>query len=150
MAAVFRQEENILCIESIFMTIQSIEKTFIFNFTIYIFFNLSRYQHCNNYICFSSFRQLWTVIDKRDEMLYLNAVKCVAQLMITECESTGVIKSEDNVNEFEGFRKSREELLIGILKCLGFFTIHTTPHCAEQVYFYCNYLFSNLSIYNLI
>lgn len=72
------------------------------------------------------------VIDKRDEMLSLNAVRCVAILLTTECESAGIIKStaaKENVSP----RKSQEELITGILKCLGYFTTHSTSQCAEQV-----------------
>lgn len=79
-------------------------------------------------------RQLWMVIDKRDEMLSLNTVRCVAILLTTECESAGIIKSANPAKETEGLRKSQEELITGILKCLGYFTTHTASLCAEQVY----------------
>ncbi|XP_060803453.1 armadillo repeat-containing protein 5 isoform X1 [Amyelois transitella] len=78
-------------------------------------------------------RQLWMVIDKREEMLALNAVRCIAILVTTECESAGIIKSTNPARETEGFRKSQEELVIGILKCLGYFTTHATAQCAEQI-----------------
>lgn len=78
-------------------------------------------------------RQLWMVTEKRDEMLSLNAARCVAILLTTECESAGIIKTTNPDKENEGLRKSQEELITGILKCLGYFTTHATIHCAEQV-----------------
>lgn len=79
-------------------------------------------------------RQLWMVTDKRDEMLSLNTVRCVAILLTTECESAGIIKSANSTKESDGLRKSQEELITGILKCLGYFTTYTASLCAEQVY----------------
>ncbi|CAB3261567.1 unnamed protein product [Arctia plantaginis] len=78
-------------------------------------------------------RQLWMVTDKRDEMLSLNAVRCIAILLTTECETAGIIKSTVPVRETEGLKKSQEELILGILKCLGYFTTYSTAHCAEQI-----------------
>lgn len=74
------------------------------------------------------------VTDKRDEMLSLNTVRCVAILLTTECESAGIIKSANPAKESEGLRKSQEELITGILKCLGYFTTHTASLSAEQVH----------------
>lgn len=74
------------------------------------------------------------VQEKRDEMLSLNAVRCIAILLTTECETAGIIKSTCNpCKEGEGLRKSQEELICGILKCLGYFTTHASVLCAEQV-----------------
>ncbi|XP_073956979.1 BTB/POZ domain-containing protein Rnb isoform X2 [Choristoneura fumiferana] len=74
------------------------------------------------------------VQEKRDEMLSLNAVRCIAILLTTECETAGVIKSTCNSSkEGEGLRKSQEELICGILKCLGYFTTHASVLCAEQI-----------------
>lgn len=73
------------------------------------------------------------VTDKRDEMLSLNAVRCVAILLTIECETAGIIKSTGPVRETEGLKKSQEELITGILKCLGYFTTYSTAQCAEQV-----------------
>ncbi|XP_031765935.2 armadillo repeat-containing protein 5 isoform X2 [Galleria mellonella] len=78
-------------------------------------------------------RQLWMIVDKREEMLSVNAVRCVAILLTTECESAGIIKSTNPNRETEGIRKSQEELIVGILKCLGYFTTHATLQCAEQI-----------------
>ncbi|KAL0883062.1 hypothetical protein ABMA27_016532 [Loxostege sticticalis] len=79
-------------------------------------------------------RQLWMVVDKRDEMLSQNAVRCVAILLTTECETAGIIKSTNNaLKETDGLRKSQEELITGILKCLGYFTTHSSIQCAEQI-----------------
>ncbi|XP_047991718.1 armadillo repeat-containing protein 5 [Leguminivora glycinivorella] len=79
-------------------------------------------------------RQLWMVPEKREEMLSLNAVRCIAILLTTECESAGVIKSTCNSSkEGDGFRKSQEELICGILKCLGYFTTQASALCAEQI-----------------
>lgn len=76
------------------------------------------------------------VVDKRDEMLSQNAVRCVAILLTTECETAGIIKSANNaLRETDGIRKSQEELITGILKCLGYFTTHSSIQCAEQVIF---------------
>lgn len=76
------------------------------------------------------------VVDKRDEMLSQNAVRCVAILLTTECETAGIIKSTNNaLRETDGLRKSQEELITGILKCLGYFTTHSSIQCAEQVIF---------------
>ncbi|XP_048478636.1 armadillo repeat-containing protein 5 [Plutella xylostella] len=77
-------------------------------------------------------RQLWMVTEKREEMLGLNAVRCIAILLTTECGSAGIIKSS-NTKESDGLRKSQEELITGILKCLGYFTTHCTSQCAEQL-----------------
>lgn len=74
------------------------------------------------------------VLEKRNEMLNFNAVRCVTILMTTECELAGIIKST-STKEVEGLRKSQEELVNGILKCLGYFTTHSTVQCAEQVTF---------------
>lgn len=81
----------------------------------------------------SIFRQLWMVTDKRDEMLSLNVVRCVTILLTTECESIGLIKSTNLDNVIVEPGKSQEELIIGILKCLGYFTTYSVPKCAEQV-----------------
>ncbi|XP_022838097.1 armadillo repeat-containing protein 5 [Spodoptera litura] len=78
-------------------------------------------------------RQLWMVNEKRDEMLSLNSVRCIAILLTTECEAAGIIKSTTPVRESDGLRKSQEELITGILKCLGYFTTHSTAQCAEQI-----------------
>ncbi|KAI5637273.1 BTB/POZ domain-containing protein [Phthorimaea operculella] len=78
-------------------------------------------------------RQLWMVTDKREEMLGLNAVRCIAILLTTECESAGLLKTANPVKEHEVLRKSQEELITGILKCLGYFTTHSTAACAEQI-----------------
>jgi hypothetical protein len=70
-------------------------------------------------------------------MLALNAVRCVAVLLTTECENGGIIKPSSNqaIKESDGLRKSQEELITGILKCLGYFTTHSSIPCAEQVFF---------------
>lgn len=73
------------------------------------------------------------VIEKREEMLSLNSVRCIAILLTTECETAGIIKSTGLVRETEGLKKSQEELILGILKCLGYFTTFSTTQCAEQV-----------------
>ncbi|XP_075977580.1 BTB/POZ domain-containing protein Rnb isoform X2 [Anticarsia gemmatalis] len=78
-------------------------------------------------------RQLWMVTDKREEMLGLNSVRCIAILLTTECETAGIIKSTGPVREADVLKKSQEELIIGILKCLGYFTTHSTAQCAEQI-----------------
>ncbi|KAF9421142.1 hypothetical protein HW555_002854 [Spodoptera exigua] len=78
-------------------------------------------------------RQLWMVNEKREEMLSLNSVRCIAILLTTECETAGIIKSTTIARESEGLRKSQEELITGILKCLGYFTTHSTAQCAEQI-----------------
>lgn len=78
-------------------------------------------------------RQLWMVTDKRDEMLSLNAVRCIAILLTTECETAGIIKVTAALREADVLKKSQEELIIGILKCLGYFTTHSTAQCAEQI-----------------
>lgn len=85
-------------------------------------------------ICLLLFsRQLWMVSEKRDEMVSLNSVRCIAILLTTECETAGIIKSTNPPRDSEGLRKSQEELITGILKCLGYFTTHSSPQCAEQV-----------------
>lgn len=73
------------------------------------------------------------VAEKREEMLSLNAVRCIAILLTVQCESVGIIKSSNPEKETEELKKSDEELIIGILKCLGYFTTYLNPHCAEQV-----------------
>ncbi|XP_047029859.1 armadillo repeat-containing protein 5 [Helicoverpa zea] len=78
-------------------------------------------------------RQLWMVTEKREEMLSLNSVRCIAILLTTECETAGIIKSTGPIREADGLRKSQEELISGILKCLGYFTTHSTIQCAEQI-----------------
>lgn len=83
------------------------------------------------------YRQLWMVTEKREEMLSLNSVRCIAILLTTECETAGIIKSTTPTRETDGLRKSQEELITGILKCLGYFTTHSTAQCAEQV---CGYI----------
>lgn len=71
--------------------------------------------------------------DKRDEMLTLNAIRCVSILLSTECESMGIIKSSTLEKEIEEPKKSQDELIVGILKCLGHFTTYAVRQCAEQV-----------------
>ncbi|CAH0585629.1 unnamed protein product [Chrysodeixis includens] len=78
-------------------------------------------------------RQLWMVSEQREEMLALNSVRCIAILLTTECETAGIIKSTNPVRDTDGLRKSQEELITGILKCLGYFTTHSTAQCAEQI-----------------
>ncbi|XP_047503466.1 armadillo repeat-containing protein 5 isoform X3 [Pieris napi] len=78
-------------------------------------------------------RQLWMITDKRDEMLSLNVARCVAILLTTECESIGLIKSTNLDNVIMEPGRSQEELIIGILKCLGYFTTYSIPQCAEQL-----------------
>ncbi|XP_022117785.2 armadillo repeat-containing protein 5 isoform X1 [Pieris rapae] len=78
-------------------------------------------------------RQLWMIADKRDEMLSLNVARCVAILLTTECESIGIIKSTNLDNVIMEPGRSQEELIIGILKCLGYFTTYSIPQCAEQL-----------------
>ncbi|CAG5048003.1 unnamed protein product, partial [Parnassius apollo] len=78
-------------------------------------------------------RQLWMVTDKRDEMLSLNAVRCIVILLIMQCESVGIMKSSNPEKELEELKRSQEELITGILKCLGYFTTYANPHCAEQI-----------------
>lgn len=73
------------------------------------------------------------ITDKRDEMLSLNVVRCVTILLTTECESIGLIKSTNLNNIILEPGRSKEELIIGILKCLGYFTTYSIPKCAEQV-----------------
>lgn len=82
---------------------------------------------------FFRLRQLWMVLDKREEMLSLNSVRCIAILLTNECESAGILKCTNPMKETTELRKSQEELISGILKCLGYFTTHTTTQCAEQV-----------------
>lgn len=72
------------------------------------------------------------VVDKRQEMLNLNSVCCIAILLTNECESAGILKSANPQKETE-LRKSQEELISGILKCFGYFTTHATTLCAVQV-----------------
>ncbi|KAG6452804.1 armadillo repeat-containing protein 5 [Manduca sexta] len=78
-------------------------------------------------------RQLWMIPEKREEMLNLNAVRCVAVLLTIECESAGLIKSTNPVKDIDVMKKSQEELISGILKCIGCFTTHSTVICAEQI-----------------
>ncbi|RVE50863.1 hypothetical protein evm_004430 [Chilo suppressalis] len=80
-------------------------------------------------------RQLWMLNNKRDEMLAQNTVHIIAILLTTECETAGIIKSssKSTVEETDGLRKSQEELIIGILKCLGYFTTYSSVSCAEQI-----------------
>ncbi|XP_068633382.1 uncharacterized protein Rnb isoform X2 [Battus philenor] len=78
-------------------------------------------------------RQLWMVAEKREEMLSTNAVRCVAILLTVQCESLGIIKSPNPEKEIEEMKKSQEELITGILKCLGNFTTYANPNCAEQI-----------------
>lgn len=73
------------------------------------------------------------VKDKRNEMLSLNAVRCVSILLTMECETMGIIKSSTD-KEVVDPKKSQEELICGILKCLGYFTIYPVVNCAEQVF----------------
>lgn len=75
------------------------------------------------------------VTDRREEMLELNTVRCIAILLTTECESAGILKPNPHrdVPSEKELRKSQEELIIGILKCLGYFTTHATTQCGEQV-----------------
>lgn len=75
--------------------------------------------------------------DKREEMLSVNSVRCIAILLTTECELAGILKSDKPQNEHSELRKSQEELISGILKCLGSFTTHVTTQCAEQVNMNC-------------
>lgn len=82
------------------------------------------------------------ITEKRDEMLSLNVVRCVAVLLTTECETAGIIKTVNQQKEYDGLRKSQEELISGILKCIGYFTVHTTIQCAEQVFFFIELQFS--------
>ncbi|XP_034832431.1 armadillo repeat-containing protein 5 [Maniola hyperantus] len=77
-------------------------------------------------------RQLWMVKDKRSEMLSLNAVRSVSILLTTECESMGIIKSTTN-KEIADPKKSQEDLIGGILKCLGYFTTYPVASCAQQI-----------------
>ncbi|XP_052741286.1 armadillo repeat-containing protein 5 isoform X2 [Bicyclus anynana] len=72
------------------------------------------------------------VKDKRDEMLKLNAVRVVSMLLTTECETMGLIKS-DTDKDADSPKKSQEELVTGILKCLGYFTTYPVGNCAEQI-----------------
>ncbi|XP_026499690.1 armadillo repeat-containing protein 5 isoform X1 [Vanessa tameamea] len=76
-------------------------------------------------------RQLWMVKDKRNEMLSLNAVRCISALLSTECEKKGIIKSVHR--EKEEPKKSQEELINAILKCMGHFTTYSVVDCAEQI-----------------
>ncbi|XP_045536642.1 armadillo repeat-containing protein 5 [Papilio machaon] len=78
-------------------------------------------------------RQLWMVTDKRDEMLSVNAVRCITVLLTAQCESAGIIESPNPTNEIDELKKSHEELINGILKCLGYFTTYSNPQCAEQI-----------------
>ncbi|KPJ08530.1 Armadillo repeat-containing protein 5 [Papilio machaon] len=78
-------------------------------------------------------RQLWMVTDKRDEMLSVNAVRCITVLLTAQCESAGIIESPNPTNEVDELKKSHEELINGILKCLGYFTTYSNPQCAEQI-----------------
>ncbi|XP_013145321.1 PREDICTED: armadillo repeat-containing protein 5 isoform X2 [Papilio polytes] len=78
-------------------------------------------------------RQLWMVTDKREEMLSVNAVKCVAVLLTVQCESAGILDSPNPISEVEELGKSQEELINGILKCLGYFTTYSNKQCAEQI-----------------
>ncbi|CAH2096098.1 unnamed protein product [Euphydryas editha] len=78
-------------------------------------------------------RQLWMIKEKRNEMLNLNAVRCVSVLLTTECESIGIIKSTNVDREIQEPKKSQEELINAILKCLGYFTTYPISNCAEQI-----------------
>ncbi|CAG9786810.1 unnamed protein product [Diatraea saccharalis] len=80
-------------------------------------------------------RQLWMVNDKRDEMVAQNTVRIISILLTTECEKAGIIKSSSNhaAAESEGLRKSQEELIVGILKCIGYFTTYSSVPCSEQI-----------------
>ncbi|CAK1551154.1 unnamed protein product [Leptosia nina] len=78
-------------------------------------------------------RQLWTITDKRDEMLSMSVVRCIAILLTTECESIGLIKSTTLDRIIIEPSKSQEELIVGILKCLGHFTTYSTSKCAKQL-----------------
>lgn len=66
-------------------------------------------------------------------MLSLNAIRCISILLTTECENMGIIKSTTVDREIEEPKKSQEELISSILKCLGYFTTYPVPNCAEQV-----------------
>lgn len=77
------------------------------------------------------------ITEKREEMLSINTVRCIAILLTTECEST-IINSTDphkKLEKKETLKKSQEELITSILKCIGYFTTHATVPCAEQVRF---------------
>ncbi|XP_013165016.1 PREDICTED: armadillo repeat-containing protein 5 isoform X2 [Papilio xuthus] len=78
-------------------------------------------------------RQLWMVTDKREEMLSVNAVRCITVLLTVQCESAGIIESSNPTSDVEELKKSHEELINGILKCLGYFTTYTNPQCFEQI-----------------
>lgn len=85
--------------------------------------------------------------EKRNEMLNLNAVRCVSVLLTTECESIGIIKSTNVDKEIQEPKKSQEELINAILKCLGYFTTYPVSSCAEQVtYHYLCTLYSYIGI----
>lgn len=71
--------------------------------------------------------------DKRKEMLNVNAIRCISILLTTECENMGIIKSSTVEKEVEDPKKSQEELINSILKCLGYFTTYPVSTCAEQV-----------------
>ncbi|XP_050679997.1 uncharacterized protein LOC126975926 [Leptidea sinapis] len=78
-------------------------------------------------------RQLWMITNKRDEMLGFNVVHCVTLLLISLCESIGLITSLCKSIPEGGPTRSQEELISGILKCLGYFTTYSIPECAQQL-----------------
>ncbi|KPI95601.1 Armadillo repeat-containing protein 5 [Papilio xuthus] len=56
-------------------------------------------------------RQLWMVTDKREEMLSVNAVRCITVLLTVQCESAGIIESSNPTSDVEELKKSHEELI---------------------------------------
>lgn len=71
--------------------------------------------------------------EKRNEMISMNAIRCVAVLMTSECEIMGYIKSSDSDSDVEEPSRLQEDFMGGILKCIWSFTSHPVASCAEQV-----------------
>ncbi|XP_041979106.1 uncharacterized protein LOC121733072 [Aricia agestis] len=81
-------------------------------------------------------RLLWMVEIRRHEMLSIHTVFCISQLLYAECQSMGLIKPEsaERVQEVEqNPRKSQQELISGILKCMGYFSTCQMQTCVNQI-----------------
>ncbi|XP_061383636.1 uncharacterized protein LOC116769953 isoform X2 [Danaus plexippus] len=66
-------------------------------------------------------------------MISMNAIRCVAVLMTSECEIMGYIKSSDSDSDVEEPSRLQEDFMGGILKCIWSFTSHPVASCAEQI-----------------
>ncbi|CAG9561823.1 unnamed protein product [Danaus chrysippus] len=78
-------------------------------------------------------RKLWSVEGKRNEMISMNAIRCIAILMTSECEIMGYIKSSDSDNDVDEPTRLQMDFMGGILKCIWTFTSHPVSSCAEQI-----------------